>query len=90
VGKRREGFTSRADSADRHRPLITIGTILGRGLTEHGVKPSRIFRWGNLYLMKVFFGAPGAIRTPDLLVRSQTLYPTELRVHWYVTKLVCL
>jgi hypothetical protein len=24
-------------------------------------------------------GAPGVIRTPDLLVRSQTLYPTELR-----------
>ena len=26
-------------------------------------------------------GAPGGIRTPDLLVRSQTLYPTELRAH---------
>jgi hypothetical protein len=26
-----------------------------------------------------FYGAPGVIRTPDLLVRSQTLYPTELR-----------
>ena len=25
------------------------------------------------------YGAPGEIRTPDLLVRSQTLYPTELR-----------
>jgi nucleoside-diphosphate-sugar epimerase len=24
-------------------------------------------------------GAPGAIRTPDPLVRSQVLYPTELR-----------
>ena len=27
-------------------------------------------------------GAPGAIRTRDLLVRSQTLYPTELRAHF--------
>jgi hypothetical protein len=27
-----------------------------------------------------FYGAPGEIRTPDLLVRSQALYPTELRV----------
>ena len=27
----------------------------------------------------VFFGAPGAIRTPDPLVRSQVLYPSELR-----------
>jgi hypothetical protein len=25
------------------------------------------------------YGAPGVTRTPDLLVRSQTLYPTELR-----------
>jgi hypothetical protein len=24
-------------------------------------------------------GAPGEVRTPDLLVRSQTLYPAELR-----------
>lgn len=28
-----------------------------------------------------FFGAPEGIRTPDLLVRSQTLYPTELAAH---------
>ena len=28
-----------------------------------------------------FFGAPGAIRTPDPLVRSQVLYPAELRAH---------
>ena len=27
------------------------------------------------------FGTPGGIRTPDLLVRSQTLYPAELRAH---------
>ena len=26
-------------------------------------------------------GAPGVIRTPDLLVRSQLLYPAELRAH---------
>ena len=26
-------------------------------------------------------GAPGEIRTPDLLIRSQPLYPTELRAH---------
>ena len=28
-----------------------------------------------------FYGAPGESRTPDLLVRSQSLYPTELRAH---------
>src|SRR6516165_7070263 len=27
------------------------------------------------------YGAPGEIRTPDHLVRSQVLYPTELRAH---------
>src|SRR5262249_2069193 len=28
-----------------------------------------------------FTGAPGETRTPGLLVRSQPLYPTELRAH---------
>ena len=27
-------------------------------------------------------GTPGGIRTPGLLIRSQALYPAELRVHW--------
>ena len=31
----------------------------------------------GIHLLRL--GAPGEIRTPDLLVRSQTLYPTELR-----------
>ena len=31
----------------------------------------------------VWCGAPGEIRTPDLLVRSQALYPTELRALRY-------
>jgi hypothetical protein len=29
----------------------------------------------------VYFNTPGTIRTCDLLIRSQTLYPAELRVH---------
>ena len=29
----------------------------------------------------VSIGGPGGIRTPDLLVRSQTLYPAELQSH---------
>jgi hypothetical protein len=28
-----------------------------------------------------FIGTPGEIRTPDPLVRSQVLYPAELRAH---------
>ena len=30
---------------------------------------------------KIEFGTPGEIRTPDQLVRSQLLYPAELRAH---------
>ncbi len=30
------------------------------------------------------FGVPEGIRTPDLLVRSQTLYPAELQAHIWV------
>ena len=30
-------------------------------------------------------GTPGGIRTPDLSVRSRTLYPTELRAHMILT-----
>jgi hypothetical protein len=29
----------------------------------------------------VLFGVPEGIRTPGLLIRSQTLYPAELQVH---------
>lgn len=29
----------------------------------------------------IISGAPGETRTPDHLVRSQVLYPTELRAH---------
>ena len=44
-------------------------TILGIGVAPvFGVQPGLGLN-----------GAPGVIRTPDLLVRSQTLYPTELR-----------
>ena len=29
----------------------------------------------------MLFSVPGGIRTPDLLVRSQSLYPAELQAH---------
>ena len=37
-------------------------------------------------LTPCFTGAPGAIRTPDPLVRSQVLYPTELRALKWIIK----
>ena len=33
----------------------------------------------NLLIVMGLNGAPGEIRTPDLLIRSQSLYPAELR-----------
>ena len=33
-------------------------------------------------LSHCFYGAPGEIRTPDLVVRSHALYPTELRARF--------
>ena len=54
--------------------LPTSGALnLGAGRAQIK-KASR----GGLFICA---GAPGEIRTPDLLVRSQTLYPTELRAH---------
>ncbi len=37
---------------------------------------------------KLFFGAPRGTRTPDLLVRSQTLYPAELLAHLFLPKYI--
>src|ERR1700735_1153095 len=44
-------------------------------------------RWMDLGGAAEMSGARGEIRTPDLLVRSQTLYPTELRAHAYLKRL---
>ena len=41
----------------------------------------------NLPQIIDMIGAPGMIRTCDPLIRSQVLYPTELRVHWEVERL---
>ena len=39
----------------------------------------------SLYLIEIelviISGTPGGSRTPNLLIRSQALYPIELRVH---------
>ena len=35
----------------------------------------------NKSFLPFVFGGPGVIRTRDLLIRSQTLYPAELRSH---------
>ena len=35
----------------------------------------------NLTILGVFLGTLEGTRTPDLLIRSQSLYPTELPAH---------
>ena len=37
--------------------------------------------WGNFWKTTSMSGTPEGTRTPNLLIRSQTLYPIELRVH---------
>ena len=33
------------------------------------------------HLFEGKYGAPGGVRTPDLVLRRHTLYPSELRAH---------
>ena len=47
---------------------------LDRNTTEQGT-------FGTAAPKRLIFGTPGAIRTRDLLLRRQTLYPAELRAH---------
>ena len=69
-----------------------VGSLMGSGLTYgylaaaglvfgNGIKKAPASYWGRQMLK--LFGAPRKIRTPDLLVRSQTLYPAELAAQNY-------
>ena len=43
-------------------------------------KPAKVLKTAlSSHFLAIQFGAPEGIRTPDLLVRSQSLYPTELQ-----------
>tara|TARA_B100000676_G_scaffold207332_1_gene203506 strand:- start:431 stop:733 length:303 start_codon:yes stop_codon:yes gene_type:complete len=50
---------------------------------DPGIEPGMRFRGGFTVpchtLCHIALGLPGEIRTPDLLIRSQMLYPAELR-----------
>ena len=65
-------------SGDRHRRCAALSSnslVFCREFevrVTHGSNRVAVF-------ISIGGGAPGEIRTPDLLVRSQTLYPTELR-----------
>ena len=62
------------------RMMVTTPPICNRFGVLHGADGNL---WGScIFMIAVsawFYGAPGEIRTPDLVVRSHALYPTELR-----------
>jgi hypothetical protein len=62
--------------APRAKPQNDLNTI------EHNSKKGGMERKAKQVILCQITGAPGVIRTPDLLVRSQTLYPTELRAQY--------
>ena len=52
----------------------------GRGIAvQLGAAGATVYVTHVFGIDNVNIGAPGGIRTPDFLVRSQALYPTELR-----------
>src|SRR5262245_15827131 len=63
--------------------LVLAEELKGAGLTARTHTDAQVALVGcflvNNSLTYWFCGAPGMTRTCDLLVRSQTLYPTELR-----------
>ena len=45
-------------------------------------KPAKVLKTAlSSHFLAIRFGAPQRIRIPDLLIRSQTLYPAELAAH---------
>src|SRR5271157_2889004 len=57
-----------------HEERVVNVVAIANGLCRCGCEPERTANRG-------MHGAPGESRTPDLLVRSQSLYPAELRAH---------
>ena len=61
--------------------LYTI-SCAGRVISDTEQRQRKILKMkkaSNLLALNVKYGAPGTIRTCDRLVRSQVLYPAELR-----------
>ena len=48
-------------------------------------KPQKMAKKQPIFIENgLFFGTPEGTRTPDLLVRSQSLYPAELPAHTFL------
>ena len=74
-----------AETADDHRAADTHAIDQGREANHEARSQTILLRGAGSRACRNRFtenyGAPGEIRTPDHLVRSQVLYPTELRAH---------
>ena len=64
------------------RPTAPKAVALPGCATPRRRKPAHSNKRAPYGARKYTNGAPGEIRTPDRLVRSQVLYPTELRAHF--------
>jgi hypothetical protein len=70
----------------RSRLLLCVDIPLLLFQLDDGVRPNEPNRTSIslfIFCKLLICGAPGQIRTADLLVRSQTLYPTELRARFF-------
>ena len=66
--------------AHKERKRFEVPTISPTGLISPFSKAEK--ESTKLFAFKDFDGAPGGTRTPGLLIRSQALYPAELRAHY--------
>ena len=66
---------------------LKLPQAISLGMTEYQLHGNITRRQANITEKRtclhkcVFLGAPEETRTPDLLIRSQTLYPAELPAH---------
>ena len=60
--------------------FVSFYNVEGLGLGGYRVIEQEI-KIKKPHCCVAILGDPGEIRTPDLLIRSQTLYPTELLSH---------
>ncbi len=82
-------LAQKQESADagRNHPTIRSNAPRDLGCRDFTAPQAHLNAVANLLeevrIMRQFSnnGAPGVTRTPGLLIRSQTLYPTELRAH---------
>ena len=78
MDRTRPGASWRDFSRETRENSVRRESVCNDCAIKRVVREQRKFREG-LYFQEVKSGAPGESRTPDLLVRSQTLYPAELR-----------